>query len=63
MSSYKKLAEKLDKTPNRFPATESGIEVRLLEKIFLTEEAAVAAEMHYEKEPAAVIASNCTPSR
>ena len=57
MSSYKKLAEKLDQIPNRYPATESGIEVRLLEKIFSTEDAAVAAEMNYEKEPAAEIAS------
>ena len=57
MSNYKRLAEKLDQIPNRYPATESGIEVRLLEKIFSAEEAAVAAEMHYEKEPAAVIAS------
>jgi Pyruvate/2-oxoacid:ferredoxin oxidoreductase delta subunit len=57
MSNYKKLAEKLDQIPNRYPATESGIEVRLLEKIFSAEQAAVAAEMHYEKEPAVVIAS------
>ncbi len=57
MSNYKKLAEKLDQIPNRYPATESGIEVRLLEKIFSVEEAAVAAEMYYEKEPAVVIAS------
>ncbi len=30
---YKKLAKKLDDMPNRYPATESGVELRLLEKI------------------------------
>jgi ferredoxin len=57
MSNYKKLAEKLDQLPNRYLSTESGIEVRLLEKIFLQEEAVLAAEMFFEKEPAVVIAS------
>jgi electron transport complex protein RnfB len=57
MDKYKKLAEKLDKLPNRYLPTESGVEVRMLEKIFLPEEAAVAAEMFFEKESAAVIAS------
>jgi electron transport complex protein RnfB len=57
MDTYKKLAEKLDQMPNRYPATESGIEVRLLEMIFSAEEAALAAEMYYEKEPAEVIAA------
>lgn len=57
MNSYQKLAQKLDQLPNRYPATESGIEVRLLERIFAPDEAAVAAEMFYQKEPAAVIAS------
>jgi len=57
MDKYKKLAEKLDQLPNRFLSTESGIEIRLLEKIFLSEEANIAAEMFFEKEPASVIAS------
>lgn len=57
MGRYNKLAEKLDQPPHSFPATDSGIEVRLLEKIFSAEEAVVAAEMHYEKEPAVLIAS------
>ncbi len=55
--TYKKLAGKLDALPNRFQATESGIELRLLEKIFSPEEAVLAAEMSQKKEPAAVIAS------
>lgn len=56
MEVYKKLALKLDTLPNRYPATESGIELRLLEKIFTKDEAVLAAEMSLEKEPAAVIA-------
>ena len=54
---YKKLAEKLDDLPNRYPATESGIELRLLEKIFTPEEAELAAEMLFVKESASTIAS------
>jgi Pyruvate/2-oxoacid:ferredoxin oxidoreductase delta subunit len=57
MNSYTKLAEKLDQIPNRYPATESGIEIRLLEKIFTPEEAHVAAELFYEKDPLDVIAA------
>lgn len=52
---YKKLAQKLDSLPNRFPATESGVEIRLLEKIFDPHEAALAAEMNLQKESASVI--------
>ena len=54
--AYKKLAEKLDQLPNRYPATESGVEIRLLEKMFAPEEAALAAEMLGDKESASVIA-------
>ena len=54
---YRKLAERLDAIPNGFPSTESGVELRLLEKIFAPEEAALAAVMRLSKEPAADIAS------
>jgi len=36
---YHKLAQALDAMPNGFPPTESGVELRLLEKIFTPEEA------------------------
>ncbi len=36
---YHKLAKVLDTLPNGFPATESGIEIRLLKKIFTPEQA------------------------
>lgn len=54
---YQKLAQKLDNLPNRFPATESGVEIQLLERIFTPQEATLAAEMEFEKVPASVIAS------
>ena len=53
---YKKLAQKLDSLPNRFPPTESGVEIELLERIFAPHEAVLAAEMELIKEPASVIA-------
>lgn len=53
---YRKLAQRLDAIPNGFPATESGVELKLLAKIFSPEEAALAAVMRLSTEPAAVIA-------
>ncbi|MCD6425854.1 MAG: 4Fe-4S binding protein [Anaerolineales bacterium] len=55
--TYKKMAGKLDTMPHSYPATESGIEIRLLEKIFTPEEALLGAEMFYTKEPASAIAA------
>lgn len=52
---YRRLAQRLDAIPNGFPATESGVELRLLAKIFEPEEAALAAEMRLAREPAEVI--------
>jgi electron transport complex protein RnfB len=40
---YRRLAERLDAIPNGFPATESGVELKLLAKIFAPEEAALAS--------------------
>jgi electron transport complex protein RnfB len=54
---YRRLAQRLDDIPNGFPATESGIELRLLEKIFAPEEAALASAMRLTYEPAADIAA------
>ncbi len=54
---YRKLAQTLDAIPNGFPATESGVELRLLAKIFSPEEAALASVMHLKKEPADQIAA------
>ena len=54
---YRRLAQTLDATPQGFPATESGVELRLLAKIFAPEEAALAAVMRPKWEPAASIAA------
>ncbi|MEE9616842.1 MAG: 4Fe-4S binding protein [Anaerolineae bacterium] len=54
---YRKLAQRLDAIPNGFPATESGVELRLLAKIFTPEEAALAGVMRLTREPAADIAT------
>jgi ferredoxin len=54
---YRKLAQRLDTIPNGFPSTESGVELRLLQKIFTPEEAALASVMSLTYEPAAEIAA------
>jgi electron transport complex protein RnfB len=54
---YRKLAQRLDAIPNGFPATESGVELRLLAKMFTPEEAALASVMRLKREPAADIAA------
>ena len=36
---YKRLAKKLDELPNGYPETESGVELRILQKVFTPEEA------------------------
>jgi ferredoxin len=42
MEAYKKLAKHLDNLPAGFPATESGIELKILKHIFTPEEAEIA---------------------
>ncbi len=53
---YRALARRLDETPNGFPATESGVELRLLARLFTPEEAALAVHLRLTPEPAATIA-------
>jgi Na+-translocating ferredoxin:NAD+ oxidoreductase subunit B len=54
--AYIKLAEALDHLPNGYPRTDSGVELRILEKIFSPEEAALAAELTGTFEPVGDIA-------
>jgi electron transport complex protein RnfB len=54
---YRTLAERLDSIPNGFASTESGVELRLLAKIFAPEEALLASVMWLGLESAADIAS------
>jgi Fe-S-cluster-containing hydrogenase component 2 len=42
---YKQLARRLDTIPNGFPATESGVELKILAKLFTPEEAAMALQL------------------
>ncbi len=53
---YKKLAQRLDAIPNGFPETESGVELKILAKIYTSEEAALASEMRLTPESAEQIA-------
>lgn len=53
---YRNLAARLDALPNGFPPTESGVELRLLRKIFEPDEARLASVMRLDFEPPAVIA-------
>jgi electron transport complex protein RnfB len=54
---YRKLAQRLDATPYGFSATESGVELQLLARVFTPQEAKLVAEMRLTPEPAAEIAA------
>ncbi len=47
---YKKLAELLDQIPNGFPQTESGVELKILAKLFKPEDAELASQLSSEPE-------------
>ena len=53
---YRRLAQVLDTLPNGFPATESGVEIALLKKIFTPEDAELFCEMRLTFEGVAEIA-------
>ncbi len=53
---YSQLARHLDNLPAGFPATESGVELRILRKLFTPEEALVALGLRMKPEPAVKIA-------
>ncbi len=52
---YRALAQRLDAIPNGFPATESGVEFRLLARLFTPQEAALASAMRLTPEGSAEI--------
>ena len=56
-SPYRRLARSLDALPNRFPPAADESDLRLLAKIFLPEEAALAADLLPELETPAQIAA------
>ncbi len=47
---YQKLAQVLDTLPNGFPATESGVEIRLLKKVFQPDEAELFCDLRLKFE-------------
>ncbi len=53
---YKKLAEHLDNTPGGFPSTESGVELRILRRLFTEEQAELALNLFMMPEPPEAIA-------
>jgi Na+-translocating ferredoxin:NAD+ oxidoreductase subunit B len=53
---FVELAEALDSLPNGYPRTDSGVELRILKKIFSPEEAALAGKLTGTYEPVSAIA-------
>jgi hypothetical protein len=53
---YKLLATELDRIPNGFPRTKSGVELQLLAKLFTPEDVALAATLTMEPKALSVIA-------
>jgi ferredoxin len=47
-NNYEKLANELDRIPNGFPRTKSGVELRLLAKLFTSDDAALATTLRME---------------
>jgi ferredoxin len=55
-SVYKALAQHLDTLPGGYPATESGIELRILKRLFTPDEAEIAVNLSMRPESAGAIA-------
>ncbi len=53
---YDQLSKKFDDQPNGFPATESGVELKLLKKVYTPEEAEIALKVKPFPETAEVLA-------
>ncbi len=53
---YKNLAAHLDNLPAGYPATDSGIEIKILKQLFTEKEAEVAANLTMMPEPVSAIA-------
>ncbi len=52
---YRQLQRHLDKMPVGFPATESGVEIRILQRLFTPQDAHLALQLSAMPEPLAVI--------
>ena len=56
---YRQLAQRLDALPNGFPATESGIELDLLARLFTASEAELVSQLKLVFETPELIADRC----
>ena len=54
---YTKLREFMDKLPAGYPATDTGVEIKLLKKLFTPEEAAITMQLKEEPEDVSSIAA------
>ena len=54
---YRRLARRLDELPNGFPATDRGVELKILRKIFSSEDAEIALRLSPIPEPVEAIAA------
>ena len=52
---YRRLQQHLDRMPVGFPATQSGVELRILERLFTAGEAEIALELSAVPEPAETV--------
>ncbi|GAH69773.1 unnamed protein product, partial [marine sediment metagenome] len=48
---YRRLQEHLNNMPVGFPATQSGVEIRVLKHLFTPEDAEVALHLKFQPEP------------
>lgn len=55
-NAYRRLANHLDKLPGGYPSTESGVELRILKRLFTEDQARLAVHLTMKPEPAAPIA-------
>lgn len=53
---HQQLAQYLDELPAGYPATESGVELRILRKLFSAQEAEIALYLSLKPEPASAVA-------
>jgi ferredoxin len=57
VSAYERMADALDRLPNAYPRTASGVEIRILERICSEDEAALAGLLTGTPEPVDAIAA------
>ncbi len=56
---YIRLREFLDNLPGGYPTTDSGVEIKILKKLFTRDEAEMAMRLNLIPEPAVTIAERC----